>query len=378
MNFEEETFLTAYLDDELDPDQRLGVDSAMLSDPRLFEDLRDLTVVRDLVSGLARPAPAVDVSGTVVATIRRRRDAGPMARVIGTTAAAWTSRVAALVSAAAALVVTASIGVQGPAPAAPGVGVVLKGQHKIRPDLVSSAPVAAADHRRGLADAKTPAADSRHLALTPDDNRREEENREIRSLLESPNLRKVFIVTDILGGDAGRQVGDLIEKTPRRSSTYGRFTVSQGIVFDPDHPGEATVFAVVMDDQELGQFRAKLADSFHDSFREADARPEVVTELAEVGQVSVFHGTPVANVYVPEGPSPALKSELSGRRPNGFSLTAESPGVDPLRDVPVTSDNFTDRVVSNSRPRSPRPSPVRRSKTDPSVVLVWVATPRRE
>ena len=83
MNLDEETFLTAYLDDELDPELRLGVDSALLSSPALVEDLRDLTAVRDLVAGLGRPAPAVDISVAVLSMIRRRSDAGPFSRVIG-------------------------------------------------------------------------------------------------------------------------------------------------------------------------------------------------------------------------------------------------------------------------------------------------------
>ena len=101
---------------------------------------------------------------------------------------------------------------------------------------------------------------------------------QVRNLLESPNLRKVLIVTDVVGGDAGRKVGGLLETTPRRNSTYGRFTVSQGIVIDPDHPGEATVFAVVLDDHELRQLRARLDESFPEKVTEADPRPEVVTE----------------------------------------------------------------------------------------------------
>ena len=196
-------------------------------------------------------------------------------------------------------------------------------------------------------------------------------------MLESPKLRKILIVSDVIGGDAGRQVGDLIDKTPRRSATYGRFTVSQGIILDPEHPGEATVFAVVMDDLELRQFRSRLNESFPESIKETEAGPEVVTQLAEVGQVSVYPGTTVASVYVPEGPVPALKAEAGKRPPEGMTYLPAQPGVDPL-DVPIISQNFNDRPLATPRPRKSIPPPVRRPQNDSSVVLVWVSTPRRD
>ena len=96
----------------------------------------------------------------------------------------------------------------------------------------------------------------------------------------SLSARKVLIVTDVIGGDAEREVGDLIEKTPRRSASYQRYTVTQEIVFDPEHPGEATVYAVVMDERELGQFRSRLRESFPTSVEEADPRPELLAGLS--------------------------------------------------------------------------------------------------
>ncbi len=377
MNVDEEIFLTAYLDDELHPELRLGVDSALLSNPALVEDLRDLSAVRDLVAGLARPAPAVVLSVAVLCTILRRSDAGPLSRVIGLTAANWSARAVALVSAAAALVASASIGLPGPAPGNPDIVLRRADGSRIGVPALPPAHVAPIETARAQAEGNAAvAADAGRLDLTGDDRRREQEAQEIRALLESPKLRKILIVTDIVGGDAGRQVEDLIDKTPRRSATYGRFTVSQGIIIDPEHPGEATVFAVVMDDLELRQFRTRLNESFPESIKETEAGPEVVTQLAEVGQVSIYPGTTVASVYVPEGPVPALKSE-PGKRPEGMSLLPVHPGVDPL-DVPIISENFTDRPVATPRPRRSIPPPVRRPQYDSSVVLVWVATPRRD
>ena len=128
----------------------------------------------------------------------------------------------------------------------------------------------------------------------------------------------MLIVTDIVGGHADRQVGELLEKTPRRTASFGRITVSQGIVIDPDHPGEATVFAVVMDDRELKTFQGELEQSFPSAVEESGPRPEVVTQLAEIGQVSILPGTTVADVLLPnERPSRALRTEPQAARHEG-------------------------------------------------------------
>src|SRR5215213_6161145 len=76
MKPEDEIFLSAYLDGELDPEGRSGVESAMLSDPALGERLRQLAAVRDLVANLPRPAARVDLAASVVARARRRRASG--------------------------------------------------------------------------------------------------------------------------------------------------------------------------------------------------------------------------------------------------------------------------------------------------------------
>jgi len=389
----EDTFLTAYLDGELDAGQRLRVDSALLADTRLCDDLRGLTAVRDQVAGLARPASPVDVSASVVATIRRRRDAGPLGRVIGVTAASWSARAVALVSAAAALIAVASLGARVGEPdawASRRPGASTTGPGRDRSTLVTTNGTRS-DPARVAGDAARSADTARALAPTRDERRRDRDRQQFHAWLESPNLRKVLIVTDVLGGDTGRQVGDLIETTPRRSATYGRFTVSQGILIDPDHPGDATVFAVVMDDQELRQLRARLDEAFPKVVRESEPPPEVVTDLAEVGQLAIFPGTAinVADLKDPvEMRNTALKAEP--RRGAVVSrLVPETPGVDPLRDSGSAGfldapPQEPDRAAAGPGgrdgpagrgPSAPHPRPARQ---DASVVLVWVASGRRD
>lgn len=385
MNLDEEAFLTAYLDGELDPDQRLRVDSALLTDPALSEDLRDLAAVRDLVSGLSHPGLPVDVSAQVVATIRRRRDAGPLARYVGVTAASWASRAVAITSAAAALVATASIGALSPAPVGADRAGLARVQDSVpRPDGVrgQEAPSAAPVRPTSLADAGRPASDPAPLAPGRDERLREREMQRLRALLDSPNLRKIFFVTDVVGGDPSGQVFELLDKKiPRRTASFGQFTVNLGIVNDPAQPGEATVFAVVMDDSELSQLRARLREAFPETVKEADPRPELVTELAEVGQVSVFPGTTVAGLIErTDQPDAAFKADPRTR--GGLArFEREGPGLDPLPVpdfVDATEPAAPPPLLTRGGAQTPAPPPARRAQPEPSVILVWVAAPRKD
>ncbi len=72
MNLEDESLVSAYIDGQLDPEQLQAVESALLSNSRLSEQLRTLTIVRDLVGGLSRDA-SVDVSTAVLKRIRPSR-----------------------------------------------------------------------------------------------------------------------------------------------------------------------------------------------------------------------------------------------------------------------------------------------------------------
>jgi anti-sigma factor RsiW len=69
MSPDDESFLSAYLDGELDAEERQVVERCLTSKPHLAETLRGLLRVRDLVSELSRPAPA-DTSLEVMRRIR--------------------------------------------------------------------------------------------------------------------------------------------------------------------------------------------------------------------------------------------------------------------------------------------------------------------
>lgn len=54
MHCDDDSFLSAYMDGQLNPDQQQLVESMLVARPQFGDKLRDLTVVRDMVVGLNR------------------------------------------------------------------------------------------------------------------------------------------------------------------------------------------------------------------------------------------------------------------------------------------------------------------------------------
>src|SRR5579864_8269253 len=69
MKLDDETLLTAYLDDELDERERRLVAAALQSNPRLADQLHELVQVRALLAGLDRPETSYDLVGGVMVRI---------------------------------------------------------------------------------------------------------------------------------------------------------------------------------------------------------------------------------------------------------------------------------------------------------------------
>jgi hypothetical protein len=166
---------------------------------------------------------------------------------------------------------------------------------------------------------------------------RAREAEKIREMLDSPNLTRTFIVLDVLGGSARDRVEELVQKTPRTEASYGRITVSQGIVIDPRHPNEATVFALVMNEQELGHFQKKLKQSFPGRVDDVAADPAVVTQLADIGQVAVLPGSRATEVVIPTEVSPRIAALRTDEGPRGTHLEGHriSPDFDVSQDVGI-------------------------------------------
>jgi hypothetical protein len=296
----DESRLTAYLDGELEADQRSAFESELLTDSRLAQRLRGLAEVRALVADLPRPMAPVDLALDVAARIDAR----------ALPARSWHGLIRPPV-----LIATAALGSFALA-ASLFIALVVIRQSVPPAPRRATAPGNAIAALPAPGDASQPtsnAEQSASLASPEPEPDRLVRNREelatadkVRALLDSPRLRRVLIVTDVIGETTLERVERLVQTTPRTDAAYGRIAVSQGIVVDPLRPNEATVFALVMNEDELKHFKRKLEQSFPQGVEDTEADPVVVAQLGEIGRLSVLPGTPASSVVIPSQASPRI------------------------------------------------------------------------
>jgi hypothetical protein len=172
------------------------------------------------------------------------------------------------------------------------------------------------------------------------------ERRWIRDQLDSQDAIPVFLV-DVIGSNAADRVDALVKSTSNNESSYGRIQIGKGIVFDPAHPTEATVFTLVLDDRQRKRLRESLNHEFPDAVEEKAADPSIVTQLADVGQVAVL-ATPRASLAAAE-----LIPAPDNASPRRAFVTMPTERTEVGSAIP---DEFEDRNVRVVRePRPPHP-----------------------
>ena len=155
---------------------------------------------------------------------------------------------------------------------------------------------------------------------------------------------------------------------------YYKITIAQGIVIDPRHPDEATVFALVVNPNELNSLRDRLWTVFRDRVEEAPVDPKVVTQLADIGHVQAYSPSPTADVVIPrESMAILAQAEEGGERPaSEKSIQRDRPTPEQERSSPAA-----DLAVTKVKGRESRELPGPADSPDRSfVVLVWVSRPR--
>ncbi len=358
MSIDDESLLGAYLDGELEPEQRLVIESSLATDAQLAETVHALASVRDLLASLPRPSSA-DVSPEVMGRIRQD---SLHRRLWSTNRIRRWGVVAGLAASVLVVIVLRPFrrpggpgAIESPAVARPVHSTPSptgdSSRPELRPDIAAIPSYSAVLPDQVFEPTDSPGmilASRSRPATTHSDQER------VRNLLDDPRLRRVFLVADHLGQPSEQEVASLVERTTHRD--YFKITVAQGIVIDPAHPGKATVFAVVLDENELGPFRNRLREAFSDRLEEQEVNPVVAMQLADIGQVVALPANPIGDLMIPG-------SNMAFRAPDGGEPKNLEPGIltpDAERDEPAaqqkTRSSTAGREPSGEFKQTPGPA----------------------
>jgi len=230
-----------------------------------------------------------------------------------------------------------------------------------------------------------------------------------RQLLDNPRERRLFRVSDAGDGKALERVATVVSGATQFD--FYKITIAQGIVIDPRHPEQATVYAALVSGKGLEALRERLAQAVPDRVEESAVDPAVVTQLADIGQVGAFRSYPFGDVQIPARVGLAFRVGGQGNPPP----PDDQPTIEQYRSAPIgeqvanglSSEDGTSRGAAGRRepeagettkahaapgapPKSPHRDASGPSATSPAagtrrreapedtfVVFVWVERPRR-
>lgn len=364
------------MDGQLDPAQQQRMEAVVAASPHLAEKLRGLSLVRDIVAGLPHDG-CVDVSSRVVQQIQARS----AERGFMPTLKRWRSGsrrilpLAGLAATAAVLMMAASLALLlQTSQLERGVGPV----SELRPGETSErtvtsiiplrvdgteissaleAPASSPDQviAGSLADhAVLPSTvtHDRDLQTVVDaiEHSQLGNLEHLRRFLDDPSLNRFFLVQSGPKNDSELAVASVVEHTTHVD--FFKITVSQGIVIDPRHPDEATVFAFVLDPNQVDRFHDQLKAALPGLVEQEPLDPAIATALVEITEVQSLSPTLLAKVEISRE-ALALRTKVGGER-----LHHET------------------EVVSNSRETGPRATPSER-KTEVARVVESPSRPAR-
>ncbi len=335
MNHDDESFLSAFIDGEMAPDQQQRLESAIVSNPHLAERLRSLVQVRDLVAGLPHDG-SVDVTASVLVGIAARgRQRGFLPTLEG-----WRqgSRrilpLAGLAASAASLMVAASLAILMQAShleqtgqavarvAHPKVGTVSnptasRAREQGSGQTTASVAVSASSVSEGEAGAvpKDQAAGTSVLAVATGSGgavghevSSSSDIAIVRQFLDSGNLKRFFWVRGGAQSDSVQVVASIVERTTHFD--FFKITIAQGIVIDPRHPEGATVLACVVDPNQLERFNDQLNAALPGLVSQEPLDPVIATQLVEIERVQSCPPMSLGEVEIPRE-SLALRTRSS-------------------------------------------------------------------
>lgn len=344
----DDSFLSAFLDGQLDPEENRRAETAVASDPAAAEALHSLAAVSNLVAGLARPrgpdvAPLV-LRRLAAARPRRWKSWSPyVGRGLGGSALA----------AGVALVVYLGTEsrIQGTAEA-PRRGSIASSSPARQTDArVAVAPVAGgrdepggvrpsrASERAPAPIVASPAVVAEHAAP------RRDVPPGLVELWKTVGPRRDFVVSSGPEGSTAAAVATLLGQSTHRE--YYRILLPAGSG-DVAHGEPAVAFAAALDPNEFATLRRRLESRFGRRVAFSEADPETASLLADVGLATPASPTPVADVSFPQ---------------NEFALRFRSDDA---------HEAGPDRVERPEDVGPPAPNP---NPAAPSVVLIWILNP---
>lgn len=298
MNLGDESLLSAYLDDELDPARRLSVETALLADPRLVERLQQLASIRSTIAAVPRPLAPCDVSGPILLRV----EALPSVRirkVIQLDPARRGIKLAGACLSAAAILLLASPWlvppIQNPAPGDAGArSGVIDLSHDLPPWVAPATDQPDPADRTEIANAAVPdpsTSDLNSSRALPGDS--SEDHDLVQAYLDRGEVRRLVLVVDTLTPRSIDDIRGVIQETGRSDPILGELRIAQGIEIDAANPQEAVVFLVVLDDREFQHLNENLqARDFQPTLDEHSMPAQVVAQLADVDIVDLTLGIP--------------------------------------------------------------------------------------
>ena len=360
MNLEDESFLSAYLDGELDTPRRLMVETDLLAQPELAQRLQEMAAVRSLLGQLSRPTALHDVAARLEPELNalpltrlRRLSHRPEVRRLRWVAA-WTTA-----AAAAVLVFALPVGNlwQDVTP------VVVQTQPPAAKIIVPIAPPNGAIDAEALANRlpETAANPTELLTHQIEPAPTEPAAERVHALLTRPDVSRCVVTVDDLTPERLAQFESAILETARYNPTVGALRLDPASRVDPDWPGPAVVLAFEMNGVEFRQLQADLAERLPGTALEPIPVPEpLVARLSTLDLNPLTGGRPIS--MLAERPPPSLTGDLRLATKDGRDAATHSPSTanDPATQAdPSTAAELGSEVGPSAPPR---------------VYLVWITT----
>lgn len=394
--------LSAYLDDELDPGARSGIEAAIEADPRVAHALRELAATRDAVAALPRPPIPRDLTRSVLAAIEHPNASAAKGepRLFRYLEAPRLGRIVVWATAAALLLATGVIAL-GPRPHRNQGPIIAQGPE---PDPAGKADPSgnAGEGNRPtaiLTDTGTQPPRPETVAaakpspgvppLTPAEIEHAKNARDLDDLLNAPDVRLILVRADELENARDRVEGLL--RDPVDVTARALITLHQGVAIDPEHPNRAFVFTLVGDKAGMDRFRERLVSALPGSSvsENRPANPDVVLALGESPRIEALRTANPLELFGPEDAPDPSRIAIRGRpqetspvivkdfAPDGFrgDGLVQGQGVEvgkfsrrpeSIKPVDAEAGRAPEPIAPPALPRRPREQ----------TLLVWVTSTR--